>query len=609
MDIGEWVGSADSPYLVPGSMKRTLLASERGFSLIRNLLIVVAALIFLIALYDVLLTRPILPPTAPVTPRILDFLDRVVDRITTLIQDLGRWLREVTDSTTGKIRDLLRTLWEVCPNLRERGRIPLEPIEGGENWAADMDARIDYAEKIGYNMDEVKALIERLKREGGFARGPGAACFGRPSPTPTPTAGGGARAWWQGYDWCLGPNWWRVESLYWEVLERQTLQAIRVCVPRARILGCSDPTPLVQRIEYIVENFNDHTLEGYEAAIQACRQLQEFPVDDSRDFTTELLTYLNRSGQYPSTPGSKDGDWFQKRMLEAIGRKTSGEREQSSPTRSEERSLDRSRRKALSYPQIIEEIDFQANLSGNFLQKAFADTVVAEIYLNYDLLRPAEDRYEQAIRALTKQVQAIPNNIDLNMALGLLHERVCKNNDLAIKAFKEVVALSRQAGQECAYASAHFHLGFLYLNIRPRLPVVETVTVFPTPVPPLPTPTPEPGTRSITREKPAQERRPERPTGHRRNVRPRERIRDSRGMIFGDFLGVSPDSAREFEEFLICQAPCDQIPVPGARPERSLIPDTRRELSPVPDTRRDPCVQAKNAQYFHQRYIEALRRQ
>jgi len=505
-------------------MKRTLLASEKGISLLRILLILVVLIIILPVLYNMISRRVTLPPFLP--PLVEDFLTRAIART----RDLKETVEEIKERAGGSLRRAIVASRERWVELTERVP-PLSPEVGGD-WAADMERLVDLAEENNFNMDEVRALIERFKRE-------------------------------SGPDWWRGSNWWRVEKTFWQTLEDQTLEEIRRSfnVFQARPLGCSDFTPLVQRVESLVSKFNEHTLEGYIAAKQAAIQLREFRVEDSKEFTSELLTYLTKSGQYVPV-AEKDGDGLQKMMLDAI--------DKSKPPR---------------YPAIIEQIDLRSNLSNNLLQRAFANTVVAEIYLNYDLIRPAEDRYEEAIRALTKQVQFLPNSIDLHMALGLLHERVCKNTDLAVKEFKDVVALARQANLECEYAVSHFHLGLLYLNIRPR-PVVEVTPLPPTPGIPVPTrppgptvpPPPEgeerrPERRGVAPER-IPERRPERPRFIQRNVRPRQRIPEAKGILFRDFAAISVDSAREFEEFLACQA---------------------------------QGVQARNAEFFHQRYMELTR--
>jgi tetratricopeptide (TPR) repeat protein len=558
-------------------MKRKWLASEKGLLGISPIKLLLTLFAIFILIPAVLSMVSKLYPDLFASYALSVLMENIRQRTVAAFRDVWDMGGSVKDSASETLRRGIRSGREKWVELTER--VPPLPEEVGEEWADDMNRLIQIAEQNGYDMKDIIGLIERFKLQGlpGGCTGPdklipyisprrvpqGQLPEGAPSPTPTPLP------WWQ------GSNWWKVENAFWKSLEDQTFEEIRksLYVFRQRTLGCGDFTPLVQKVDNIVEKFNDHTLEGYTEAMLASQQLREFRVEDSKEFTTDLLNYMIRSGQYLPTSSRQEEDWYQKVMIEAI--------DKSKPKR---------------YPSLIDEIDRRATSSNNLLQVAFANTIVAEIYLNYDLIRPTEDRYEEAIRALTKQVQFLPGNIDLHMAMGLLHERVCKNSDLAIKEFKEVVALSRQANRECQYAVAHFHLGLLYLNIRPR-PTMEITPVVPTPGIPVPTRPPgstypykeerESERRAVRPERPQTggslserdriyDRRPERPRIIQRNIRPRQKISEAKGILFRNFADISPDSAREFEEYLTCQT---------------------------------QGVQAKNAEFFHQKYIEAIREQ
>jgi hypothetical protein len=140
------------------------------------------------------------------------------------------------------------------------------------------------------------------------------------------------------------------------------------------------------------------------------------------------------------------------------------------------------------------------------------------------LINPAQDRLDWALRDLSgifTQYTAIPPDkmVGLHMALGLLNERMCRNNDLAIKEFKDAVACSRKIGLKCDYYNiAHFQLGIINLRLREGnqlKPEFESkrasyhgttedlMTATPTPVPsPTVTPTPQPNPLKITIEIP-----------------------------------------------------------------------------------------------------------
>lgn len=562
-------------------MKLTLLASEKGIGIIKILVIAVIILVFFLIVYG-LYARGF-----PILPRQIEtLLVTIVEKTLQGVSDFIDWVRSLLRKIGQFLQGIIRYIQKRYYDFRTCRGLTLEE---GREFDDDIHVMIRYAKENGFRreMERVEALITYYRRPSWFERFLDWIQELRGKPPTTDE-----RPWWRETNWC------KVEEEFWSSVETRTFTEIARAfnVFRIRTLGCGDITPLIQMAESIVKKFNNHTLEDYIEAKRDSQRLRRFTVADSNEFIAELLKYLTRSGQYLPVFVGEDGDWFKRAMLRAITKSDTvdvGEFEETGP--SEE--INNSRRYP-PYPEIINDIDHQANRSNNLLQRAFADTVIAEIYLNHNLLQPAEDRYEEAIRAVTKQTQFVPRNIDLHMALGLLHDRVCKNEDLAIKAFKEAVTLARQAHLECHedYATAHFYLGELYLNIRPRITIEVPFTYIPIlvrlQVIPL---TSELSDEQINQKRALRRREIEkaRETKEERDQRLREeyedrqkivrgyknpravrQIGDPRLIIFGGLVDISVDSAREFEEFLICQAR-------GAK--------------------------AEHARYFHRRYLERLR--
>ncbi len=281
-------------------------------------------------------------------------------------------------------------------------------------------------------------------------------------------------------------SWRRVETQYWDDMRKQTQQAIEKSFKNflMRPVGCSDFTVELKKIWEIGAAFNEDTFDGYTRAKELSQDLYN---PRSLDFVPLVLEWLNIAGLY--VPPSNN-DWFIQQLRRAI-------EPQNGPT---------------SYPQIIQQIDGQA--SSNPVYCIIANIVIAEIYLNYDLMNGAIERYDEAIRSL----YAIANRIDqgspysyqalgTHMTLGLLNERLCSNADLALKEFKDVVAIARRLNLPCnQYNTAHYHLAIMNLQIRERAtilpqfvpaPIANTQTVSqllpaatPTPAPNQATPTP-----------------------------------------------------------------------------------------------------------------------
>lgn len=276
----------------------------------------------------------------------------------------------------------------------------------------------------------------------------------------------------------------RVEAEFWAQLQNQTAISIEKNIARFRNrpLGCSDFTDELKKIWEIEQNFNAETLEGYFVAKYISNELHD---PRSTEFAQDLFGWL----------GYQNVDWFMEQLVLAI------------PLENQ----------TADYPAIIEKIDERINMSNNPFEHVLGNITAAEIYLNYELIIPAENRFDEALRILSTVAQqygpTMPQDrqIGLHMALALLNERVCKNNDLAIKEYKDALAIARRQGLKCElYNDAHFHLGIINLRLREGnqvKPVFEEggsshgetldqlYSATPTPEPsptPIPTPTPNP---------------------------------------------------------------------------------------------------------------------
>lgn len=243
-------------------------------------------------------------------------------------------------------------------------------------------------------------------------------------------------------------SWRRVESQYWNEMRKQTQAAIEKSFKNFlnRPVGCSDFTVELKKIWEIGEAFNEDTYDGYARAKELSEELYN---PRSTDFLPLVLEWMNIAGLYMPT---SNNDWFLQQVRLAIDPKT-GE---------------------TTYPQIIQQIDAQA--SSNPMLCTIANIVVAEIYLNHDLLNGAMERYDDALSALysvAKQIdQASPYSyqaLGIHMTLGLVNERLCSNVDLALKEFKDAVAIARRLNLPCyQYGAAHYHLAIMNLQIRNR---------------------------------------------------------------------------------------------------------------------------------------------
>ncbi|GAK57957.1 hypothetical protein U27_04929 [Candidatus Vecturithrix granuli] len=422
--------------------------SQRGFSLIRVLLAL--AILAVVAFY-------FLPYIGGDTLSILNQISgKVKVVVNALISKLSGLGSSLSGGFEGYWTKISRTLeeWADKWNLKKISQL----VSGVEDeWQGDMEKLISISRSRGFDMSRVERNFD-------------------------------------GYQ-AKEVSWKRVEFSYWEDIRQQTQEKIATSIERFRTrpLGCSDFVVELKTIWDIEQQFNQDTLEGYIDASESADRLQQ---PRSAAFLEEFLDWLAVASAYPSS-GSWSNDWFMQQLTQAI------------PSASADITLD--------YPGIIKHIDTQVSRTPHPIYRILGNVTIAEIYLNYDLINPAEDRFDEAIRQLSEIVNRYQStynmsSLGLHMALGLLHERVCKNADLAMKEFKDVVAIARRLGLRCEdYSLVHYHLGVINLHLREGKEIrptfeeaasayagttqdllAPTPTPLPTPVPPTPTPRPEP---------------------------------------------------------------------------------------------------------------------
>jgi tetratricopeptide (TPR) repeat protein len=252
-------------------------------------------------------------------------------------------------------------------------------------------------------------------------------------------------------------------------------------------------------------------------------------------------------------------------------------------------------------------------MRSGLLEQILGDIAIGEIYLNYDLINPAENRFEAAINTLAAVLTQYGNTLaakqlmGLHMAMGLLHERVCLNTDLAIKEFKDALACAQRIPElPCRdYNIIHYHLGIINLKLRESNQVQagfvkgtsvhgettdELLQATPVPIPtPVPTPTPVPSsvkvsieipwTRSILKPvapSPAASTSTSRAMGvtkgdiavpRQQRLTPRKELGGSQKMIgfklesLYDLSHIPDDAIREFELYLKCAETGPQVDV------------------------------------------------
>ncbi len=472
---------------------------------------------------------------------ILYFLPYIGGDAFTVINQLSSKAKSVINGLVAKVTGIGKTLSEKWEPLKERISRKIEDIKDwwyryrhkeepttsrALAWDQDMAELIKLAQEQGYDMKEVIALRDRYEEGTASSR--------------------------------------RVEAEFWIQLQNQTADAINKNISRfrKRPLGCSDFTVELKKIWDIGQKFNEETLEGY---FEAKRLSEELHDPRSMEFAQDIFGWL----------GFQNHEWFMQQLADAVTK------------------IDN---KIPDYPRILKEIDSRINSSPNLSDRILGNITIGEIFLNYELVNPAEERFEEAMRnlsaILTQYGYTIPPErvIGFHMGLGLLNERVCKNNDLAIKEFKDVIAYSRRNGLKCEhYNIAHYHLGIINLRLREEPQVKpeferktssyggtteDLLTATPTPAPtptPIPTPTPNPvkiiieiPRSRLLREKETEEAKTRGITKGTVTVprpvrlRPRSELGESQQMkVFKvedlyDLTNIPDDAIREFELYLKC---------------------------------------------------------
>ena len=240
-----------------------------------------------------------------------------------------------------------------------------------------------------------------------------------------------------------------VEKEFWKEMRKETEDSIERNSKflGQRALGCGNFTYEFQLLRYMRDQFNEDSFVGYVTARQSA-ELLGFP--RSKEFLEEFLARLVVASGYTQSFG-----WFAGKLEQAIN-EVSG------------RAM---------YPQIIKEINARISTTRNPFEQVVGNITIAEICLNYNLINPAEARFDEAIRIFSEEIVRYQNTraprmvLGTHMAAGLLHQRVCKNGGLAIKEFKDVIGIARRVGFDVEYSIAHFNLGMLYLYFKDQMKV------------------------------------------------------------------------------------------------------------------------------------------
>jgi tetratricopeptide (TPR) repeat protein len=394
------------------------LSSHKGLSLVKILLVLV--ILAGAALY-------FLPhvggDTFTAINQIGDRVKGIVNNLKSKVTVLKNSLSNGLDSTSVKISRRLADLLDKL-NLKKLS----EQIKGVQDaWEQDMSTLLEASRNRGFRISETQRMYDEYSA--------------------------GER------------SWRRVESFYWEDIQAQTQQAVQKSFENflKRPIGCSDFSQELKTIWEIGERFNEDTFSGYAEAKTLSESLYN---PRSVDFVAELFEWLRVGGLYAAPPGNWKDDWFIRQLITAI---------------------DTGEGMTPDYPTTIQMIETQV---GNHpVYSILGDIAIAEIYLNYDLINSSIQHYEEAIAELS----SIANQEDtrnpysysalgLHMALGLLHERMCSNADLASKEFKDVIAIARRLNLSCdQYNTAHYHLAVINLQIRERATIQPQFTENKTP--------------------------------------------------------------------------------------------------------------------------------
>lgn len=343
----------------------------------------------------------------------LDVVNQISARIKGIVNQLGNTVKQQINAIKTKIDIIVFKFSEQIANLLDRlhmSGLAKQLKEVKDEWQKDMQSLIGVSKARGFNVDAIQQSYDEYEA--------------------------GAK------------SWRRVEAQYWNDIRNQTQAAIKKSFKNFlnRPVGCSDFTVELQKIWEIGEAFNKDSYVGYALAKELSEGLNN---PRSMDFLPQVLHWMNCAGLYMPTAGN---DWFIQQFTLAIDPENG----------------------AKTYPQIIQQLDRYGN--SNPILCILANVVIAEIYLNHDLFNASIERYDEALRGLYGFAKRIDQEnpyssqaLGVHMTLGLLNERLCSNADLALKEFKDVVAIARRLNIPCSqYGTAHYHLAIMNLQIRDR---------------------------------------------------------------------------------------------------------------------------------------------
>ncbi len=387
--------------------------SQRGFSLIKILLSLIIAVAVVLYFLPYLSGGNSFSVVNELSAKARGIGSVLTSRVQLLTAKMSNSLEGTTTKISRKLEALLDKL-----NFK---KLATQIAEVREEWETDMTTLIEASKSRGFDMGQVQQSFDEYNAE--------------------------------------ERSWKRVESLYWSDLRSQTQQEIEKSFQHflTQPVGCSDYTVEFKTILSIGNYFNEDTFEGYSKAKELSGDLYN---PRSLSFVKDLFEWFRIAGIYTPAGDWKD-DWFIQKLTQAI---------------------DTSQNSSPDYPGIIHGIEQQAG--SHQVYRILGDIVVAEIYLNYDLVNSTLEYYDEAIRNL----YALANTYDrrnpysyttlgMHMALGLMNERMCSNNDLAMKEFKDVIAIANRLGLSCEqYNDAHYHLAVMNLQIRERAAILPKFT-------------------------------------------------------------------------------------------------------------------------------------
>jgi tetratricopeptide (TPR) repeat protein len=550
-------------------MLRRLRPSQRGLSLIRFVLWLI---ILTFAVLYVLSKLPNLGGTSTqILNQLINQAKQIVSGLFAKLQNLLPWFKEQwAIGKTTLSRKIVEIKYWLCERHILTGCKP--PTDEEAIWTSDMKALIDFAEKEGFDMSSASALWQKYQRQAKNSEMAGTRAIRpersdcdaglecqkttrsisqvpRPTPTPSDTT-------------TITPEDLQLETEkeFWEQMQTQMLAIIMKNIDhlRNRPLGCSDFTEELIKIKEIEKRFNEGTFEGYLTAKQLSAELEN---PRSLEFARDVFSWLRATNSKPfmdllqkAMPGipvytltenetfrilrnlQEDPTYVPPDLPRFLAPCLQDVLEKLEPLKDQEfvgidaflAGLEKvlckewarqyqsfifdhvkKTERTPDYAGIIKQLDAMRR---GPLEQILGDIVVGEIYLNYDLINPAENRFEAAINTLSAVLAQYSNTLTakqlmgLHMALGLLHERVCLNADLAIKEFKDALACAQRIpGLPCQeYNIIHYHLGIINLRLREGNQVVavtEKPRVQATPEPsltPMPTPTPVPSSVKVT---------------------------------------------------------------------------------------------------------------